>query len=128
MSVREYPVTVVRVIDGDTVLVDLDLGFWMTARLSCRLAACNAIESNQPGGSEAHTHLAALLPVGTVTTTRSIGVDKYSGRFDGYLALPDGRDATAVMIADGYAAPWNGKGKRPTPPWPIPVPVSKEGK
>ncbi len=121
MSVRTYPVTVVRVVDGDTVLVDIDLGFWTTTRLSCRLAACNAIESNQPGGSEAHTHLAGLLPVGTETTVRSIGVDKYSGRFDGYLALKDGRDATAVMIADGYAAAWDGKGARPVPPWPIPA-------
>jgi endonuclease YncB( thermonuclease family) len=119
-SPREYPVAVVRVVDGDSVLVDVDLGFWMTARLSCRLALCNAIELGQPGGPQAKAHLAGLLPEGTVTTVRSVGVDKYAGRFDGWLALPDGQDASSVMIAAGYAAYWDGKGPRPVPPWPIP--------
>jgi len=90
-------------------------------RQSCRLAGVNAIEHNMPGGSEATAHLAGLLPVDATITVRSVGVDKYSRRFDGLITLPDGRDASAAMVTDGYAASWNGKGVRPTPPWPVPV-------
>lgn len=116
-----YSATVVRIIDGDTAVVDLALGFWMIARLSCRLYGCNAIELHDAGGAAARSHLAELLPVGAEVVVESMSVDKYAGRFDGLITLPDGRDATTVMIADGYAAPWNGKGKAPTPTWPIPV-------
>ena len=45
----------------------------------------------------------------------SLGWDKYGGRSDAQLTLPDGRDLTAVMIAAGHAAPWNGQGPKPVP-------------
>lgn len=121
MSPRLYSAVVVRVVDGDSVLLDLDLGFYIRARLSCRLAGVNAIELSDPGGSEARTYLARLLPVGTVVRVASLNADKYAGRFDGRIALPDGRDASEAMVADGYAANWNGRGPRPVPPWPNPA-------
>ena len=37
----------------------------------------------------------------TVLTTR--GIARASGRFDGSITLPDGRDLAATMIADGFA-------------------------
>jgi endonuclease YncB( thermonuclease family) len=52
---------------------------------------------------------------------RSLGPDKYGGRWLGVLTLPDGRDVATQMIRDRYAAPWDGKGTKPTPPWPIPI-------
>ena len=116
-----YNATVVRVVDGDTVLLDVDCGFYVIIRQLCRLAGINAIEHNKPGGPEATAHLLGLLPVGLVVVMRSTGVDKYAGRFDALLTLPDGRDVCAQMVADGYAAVWNGKGPRPVPPWPVPV-------
>jgi endonuclease YncB( thermonuclease family) len=76
----EYKATVVRVIDGDTVLLDLDLGFYMIARMSCRLAGLNSIELSQPGGSAAKTHLASLLPAGAALAVTSVKADKYAGR------------------------------------------------
>jgi hypothetical protein len=37
------------------------------------------------------------------------------------LTLPDGRDVATQMIRDRYAAPWDGKGTKPVPAWPIPI-------
>lgn len=100
----------------------LDLGFHVDMRLSCRLAGVNSIELSQPGGAEAREHLADLLPVDAQVSVISVAVDKFAGRFDGRIQLPDGRDAATVMVRDGYAVAWNGRGARPTPPWPIPAP------
>jgi hypothetical protein len=57
---------VARVIDGDTVVMDLDLG-WHTWRKneSVRLAGIDTPERGKPGAGEATAFTARLLPVGT---------------------------------------------------------------
>jgi micrococcal nuclease len=114
----EYNATVVRVVDGDTVILDVDLGFYTYVRMACRLAGINSIELSQPGGSQARTHLAGLLPVGHKVTINSAKPDKYAGRFDGYIFI-GAANINQQMIKDGYAAVWNGVGKRPVPAWPL---------
>jgi micrococcal nuclease len=118
----DYKATIVRVIDGDTVLMDVDLGFYTYSRMSCRLAGLNAIELNQPGGSQARTHLTTLLPQGTAVVVQSVKPDKYAGRFDAIVTSGTGGGSVNIndtMVADGYAAPWDGSGPRPVPVWPI---------
>ena len=118
-TVWTYPrATVLYVHDGDTVAADLDLGFGLKLRQLLRLDGCNAIELSQPGGPEAHSNLVALLPVGAVVPVSVVGLDKYAGRCDAQITLPDGRDLVTVLIAGQWAAPWNGLGPKPTPPWP----------
>ena len=119
MTVWTYPrATVAYVHDGDTLAADLDLGFGLKLRQLLRLNGCNAIELSQPGGPEAHSNLAALLPVGIVVPVRVVGLDKYAGRCLAQITLPDGRDLVTVLVAGQWAAPWNGLGPKPTPPWP----------
>jgi micrococcal nuclease len=110
---------VARVIDGDTVALDVDLGFgvWVLGR-SFRLLGCNAREHDAPGGPEATANLAALLPVGTQVSVTSVHDDKYGGRYDASITLPDGRDLTSVLVSEQWAAPWDGIGPKPVPPWP----------
>lgn len=48
-----YRCDLVRVIDGDTVVVDVDLGFRLTARLPIRLLGIDTPERHEPGWSEA---------------------------------------------------------------------------
>ena len=67
-----YRATVVDVHDGDTFTADIDLGFNIGIRYRVRLAGCNAIELNQPGGYEARAHLLGLLPVGSVCRVSSV--------------------------------------------------------
>ena len=116
----------IEVLDGDTFRCDLDLGFHVRVRMSCRLAGINAAEHNQPGGPEARAALVELLGRGTVSV-QSIGVDKYAGRFDAEVFVtgrPDRKHvATAwhvnrVLVDEGYAVPWDATGECPHVPWP----------
>lgn len=110
---------VVRVIDGDTVVLDVDLGFnvWLCNQ-SFRLAGCNAIEHSSPGGAEAAANLATLLPAGSLITLTSLKPDKFGGRYDAIITLPDGDDLTRLLVATGWAAAWDGRGPKPVPVWP----------
>lgn len=114
--------TVVEVIDGDTVRVDLDLGFSLTWRTSIRLHGIAAREKDAPGGPEARAHLTALIPAGVLVDVLSMSYDKYGGRVQGVLFRSDVHfDVGARMVADGYAAAWDGRGLQPKAPWPIPA-------
>jgi endonuclease YncB( thermonuclease family) len=117
---RVYPnAYVVRVIDGDTVVLDVDLGYntWRREE-SYRLAGCNARERTMPGGPEARAHLASLLAPGVQVSLTSVKPDKFGGRYDAYITLPGGQDLTQLLIAQQWAAAWDGKGAKPVPPWP----------
>ena len=119
-------VEVVRVIDGDTVVCDVDLGFYVRTRMSCRLAGINAPEHDEPGGPEAKAALAELLGRGTVTVA-SVGVDKFAGRFTAHVVVtgplrPDHTrqawDVGASLVEQGLAVAWDGRGRKPIVPWP----------
>lgn len=115
----QYPARVVRVIDGDTVILDVDLGFGVWFRnQSFRLLGINAREKASLGGVEARDNLVALLPIGSALTATSVKNDKYGGRYDAVLTMPDGRDLAATLIQEGWAVAWTGAGTRPIPAWP----------
>lgn len=116
---RTYSAIVSRAVDGDTVILDVDLGFRMWLRTqSFRLIGCNAREHTQPGGREAAAHLAELLPAGTVVSLTSIKDDKFGGRYDAKITLATGEDLTQLLVSQQWAAAWNGIGVKPVPPWP----------
>jgi endonuclease YncB( thermonuclease family) len=122
-----YAAVVVRVVDGDTVVFDVDLGFglWMRSTkqhpMSFRLAGCNARELGKPGGKDARDNLMRLLPVGTWVLIRSVVADKYGGRYDVRVHVPGIGDLTEYLILTGWAVPWDGNGIQPVPAWPIPL-------
>lgn len=98
--------------DGDTCHVDLDLGFGLvleaysldgTPLNSCRIYGINAPELSTQAGKDAAAFVRTLCPGGTHVTVVSHGWDKYGGRFDGTITLPDGRDIATVMLATGHA-------------------------
>lgn len=112
--------TVTRVIDGDTIELDVDLGFSITVRHPFRLLGINAIELSKPGGKEAKANLAAMLPAGTPVSILSVKDDKYGGRYLAVVRMRDLTPVAAVLITTNWAAPWDGKGVAPVPPWPRP--------
>lgn len=115
---------VVEVHDGDTLTVNIitDVGFENTLiqHRVMRILGTNARELTQPGGVECRDWLRTLLPVGAVVGLASVKPDKYAPRYLAKVTLPDGRDLAAVMIEQNWAAPWNGVGVKPIPPWPRP--------
>jgi micrococcal nuclease len=114
-----YRATVTDVVDGDTIGVDLDLGFNLHMGVRVRLAGCNARELEAPGGQAARRALRRLVKPGDQVQVVSTGWDRYAERIDGRVLTPaGGPDLSVQMIAAGWAAPWNGRGRRPVPPWP----------
>jgi micrococcal nuclease len=107
------PARVVRVVDGDTLIMDLDLG-WKTWRLGerCRLAGINCPELDTAEGVAARDFVAQVfletLPgagkVNTDVTFTSHSLDKY-GRPLGSVRLADGRILNALILDAGHAVP-----------------------
>jgi micrococcal nuclease len=101
-----YQAELVRVIDGDTVVLDIDLGFSLWRRDdSYRLARINAPEMKTAEGPPARTHLVSLLAQSAgpllVTTTKA---DKY-GRWLAEIYV-NGKNMNDQMVADGFAVPY----------------------
>jgi endonuclease YncB( thermonuclease family) len=103
---------VVLLHDGDTVYIDLDLGFdhlieshdWDNhPRLACRVYGINAPELSTDAGKAALAYAQTLLHPGDRVLVTSHGWDKYGGRFDGSITLPDGSDFAQQMINAGHA-------------------------
>jgi len=113
-----YWAIVEHVHDGDTVTLDVDLGFDTSRMTNFRLFGCNARELRDPGGPEAREHLAQLLPVGSRVKIASVRPDKYGNRYDAAVTMPDGTDLVTQLVATQWAAAWDGTGVRPLPPWP----------
>lgn len=131
---RTYPAVVVSVHDGDTVKVFIDRGgddWWLT---NLRLHGCAARELKDPGGPEARDYLTGLLARIRPPTVadmfqphwqgqcESLSWDKYAGRIQGRLWLPDSPlDVSTLLVRAGFAVVWDGRGVQPKPDWPIPV-------
>lgn len=98
-----YRATVLRVIDADTLDVEVDVGFRMFARMPLRLYGCNAPERYTQEGAEASNYVTSLLgkipcPV-IVETVKPI--DKY-GRYLANVFIGD-IDLGQELISSGHA-------------------------
>jgi endonuclease YncB( thermonuclease family) len=104
MTTWTVPARVVRVVDGDTLIMDLSLG-WKTWRLAerCRLAGINCPEMDTPQGVAAAAFVVAVLTSADVTFT-SHSLDKY-GRPLGHVRLADGRILNTLILDAGHAVP-----------------------
>lgn len=111
-----FPARVAKVQDGDSIILDIDLGFDHLisgqdfdgkTRLSCRIKGINAPELSTAEGKTAAAYAADLLPVGSRCIVTSFGWDKYGGRFDGSITLLDGRDFGMAMLDAGQAVVYN---------------------
>lgn len=124
-QVKTYPAVVKRVVDGDTIVADLVLGFGglVASDRRMRFAGGNAQEHNKPGGPEATANLAGLLPVGAPVTVRVVSetADPH-GRLLVTVTLGDMTDLVQYLIDQQWLAPWDGRGQAPLPPWPRTVP------
>lgn len=107
--------SVVEVIDGDTISVDVDNGFHTRVRMACRIVKIDAPEKNTIAGRAAKLVLATLLPPGTALVIDSVTIDKYGGRFDANVwKVETGENVGDVMVRTGNAQPWvMGKEKKP---------------
>lgn len=102
MTTWKVPATVKRVIDGDSIAVQLDLGWKIYYNTTIRVAGMDAPELNTDQGKLAREYVTGLLPAGTIVTVVSHSLDKY-GRVLGAVLLPDGTNLTELLISQGFA-------------------------
>lgn len=101
-----YRSTVLRVIDGDTIVLRVDLGFRLSVEVTVRLWGIDAPEvhgATREAGNKATARLLALCPVGSIVTLASKQLDKY-GRSVGSVTTADGTDVGRALVAEGLAA------------------------
>jgi len=103
MTTWTVPAIVRRVIDGDTIVCDLDQG-WDTWRVNqrIRLLDIDCPEMNTAEGRMAKQFTADQLPLGTSVTVISHSLDNF-GRVLGQVILADGRDLSGCLIRAGHA-------------------------
>ena len=100
-----YKAKVVNVVDGDTIDVDLDLGFRVTTRQRVRLYGVNTPERGQPGYQEAKNLLMALL--GVEVGLQSYKPDDKYGRW--LAAVYNGNTSISQLLIDkGLGVPYFG--------------------
>lgn len=113
-----YPCFVVEVIDGDTLAVSIDCGFYVNLNSHLRLLGLNAPELRTVEGKQARTFTQSWVIERTTENeahqswpfaVRFAGVDKYGGRFDGVLvSRADNACLNDALLESGNAVVMKG--------------------
>ena len=129
-----FPAELVRVVDGDTFDLDVDLGFNMRTKQRFRLRGVNCPESRgieKPAGLLCAEYVEFLLGDFDELTIRTFKADSF-GRWLCDIEMNEKGELLSECLCElGYALPWEGKGFRPKfdpfKPYPIPAMELKNG-
>lgn len=105
-----YRAQVVRIVDADTMVLDVDLGLETTRRLTVRLWGIDAVERRDDKSPEAVQFVAewilknadkgGWIEVRTIKDTR----EKYGRYLVSLMSSdPDGSDLNYALVSKGYA-------------------------
>jgi micrococcal nuclease len=114
----EYPCKIVRVVDGDTVDVDIDLGFshWIHNE-RIRLYGIDTPECRTRDAEEKAAGLVAkkfvedALHVGGTYTLSTREKGKF-GRYLGVIFVSDKTSINAALVSEHLAVPYHGQSKQ----------------
>jgi endonuclease YncB( thermonuclease family) len=108
--------------DGDTISLEVRLGWGIMVGepFTFRVLGLNCPELKAPGGPQAWEFtsrwFAGAGDEKWPFVVESVKFDKFGGRFDGHIwRVRDGANLADDLIAAGHAAPWDGRGPKPTP-------------
>ena len=118
----EYKVNILKVVDGDTVDVDIDLGFGVWLRNErVRLAGIDAPESRTSDAVEKVFGQAAKDRVNSLLGAEAILISQISksgdnikgkfGRIIGNFKTINGENVADVLMSEGHAVAYNGGDK-----------------
>lgn len=108
--------TVVRVVDGDTIVAQLtmDIGFYgsVSYQQKLRLARINCPAMSTPAGktAAAYTTLATQGVPLLIVTAKPY---KYGGEWMAEVTLPDGQNLSDLLVSSNNAVLWDGHGPKP---------------
>lgn len=97
-----YTAFVIRWVDGDTVVLNVDMGFRINVTDTFRLLGLNTPERGEPNYAEARLRCMELCPLGSRLEVTTHKQDKY-GRW--LVDIPLVRE---TLIAEGLAKPYDG--------------------
>lgn len=115
----EYRAKVNRIIDGDSIVLDIDLGFdtWINNQ-SIRLFGIDTPEcrtrdlDEKARGLLAKTRVEGLLPVGDIVYIKTIkDKNEKFGRILGEIINNDDININALLLEESLAAPYLGQSK-----------------
>ena len=119
---NQYEVKILKVVDGDTVDVDIDLGFGVTLKDErVRIMGIDTPESRTKdkveklfGKASKHRLESLLGEIAILKTQINKDGEDMKGKFGrvlGDFVTEDGRMATEVMIDEGHCVPYFGGSK-----------------
>lgn len=104
----EYKATVIKVVDGDTVKLKIDLGFCMNWETNCRLARINTDELKsldsilKESAKSAKEYLEKCITIGEHVRIYSVSLDKYKRPII-ELYKNNGKNVNEDMLTSGHA-------------------------
>lgn len=108
-----YNARIIRIIDGDTVKCDVDLGFYTWLHdISFRLYGIDAPETRtrdlveKEAGLRSKARVEELCPEGTLVQVKVQGQDKYGRWLATVHLLDSGITLNDLLIAEGLAQPY----------------------
>lgn len=119
MAAHAVPAVVDYVYDGDTFTGQVILSPDILVDVRVRLRNIDTpeikgrCEAEKKMAKQARQVLRDLIPRGTIVDLQKIKDDKYLGRIDANVILPDGRDVATILIKQGLGRLYKG-GKRQT--------------
>lgn len=102
----QYRATLVRAIDGDTAVLDIDLGLHVHTTRIVRLLGIDAPEilgTSKEKGEASKYALASLLSHGPLRITTHLDKNDKYGRVLGEIETVEGVDVADAMVDGGYA-------------------------
>lgn len=123
----EYKARMLKVVDGDTLDLDIDLGLRVHVKERVRLYGINTPELRSSNAEEreaarkASEFLSALVSDGVLTVkTQKDSQEKY-GRYLASVINSAGVNVNEEMVKAGHAITYLGVGPMPKWPWPAAV-------
>lgn len=104
-----YAAKVLKIVDGDTLDILVDLGFDVHIKKRLRMAHLNAPERGTQGGADATAFLVDRLPLGCdiVVHTVKNGTDKW-GRYLAEVYI-DNKSVNEELLSKSLAVPYEGR-------------------
>ncbi len=104
-----YNATVLKVVDGDTLWLRIDLGMDVQIRISTRLNGINAPEMSTPEGRDAYEFVDDLIPAGSIVHVETIKdrKEKYGRYLVEVFTVPDMSSVNAMIVEAGHAVAYN---------------------
>lgn len=105
MNLYEYKATVIKVHDGDTLHLKIDLGFKIFWEVNCRLALLNTPELGA-GGEIAQKFVQDYFPIGTKVLLKSKLLDLHGRPIS--IVYKEGEEISIndILLKNGMAEPY----------------------